>query len=371
MKKREDKKLQHIQNGYLKLLNKYEKIIESSQLKNKDISLMIDDLSLYWIKHKKLIQYELINLTKNNECSMLCGITYLNLSNKEHYYFKTLGRYHIINDPLYKMKTFFSKNMDICGTEMIDIFKNAYYDCKEVIYKYNRDFLILPISLVTEEFSKENINEINIFYWKFISSIFKNEINNIDELSERYETYEELEANMDKFILENLLFCDIDDSEYSLRERVNRYFKINKSVTYILKNKSEIEVFNFIMYGQISQLISSIQMCVHINVNCFIRSEVVFRYFSILIRTLIEDDEFRCMCANTVLFYVFYTITSSNIFNEIDYYDYSKCIESSDILSNVLKRLDENKIDIFNTELSKVSDLISEEFNKSIDELIK
>jgi len=95
------------QEEYFEIALQYRDIVEKDDLSIEQIAMILDEIKCFWLEHLKIIEFELEELTEKNSCFLLSGAIYLNVSNYEHYYFKSFGDYHLLSDPFLKMEHFF------------------------------------------------------------------------------------------------------------------------------------------------------------------------------------------------------------------------------------------------------------------------
>ena len=96
------------QQDYLVKILQHESKINQEGLSVKDISFLLDEIKCFWLERLKIIEFELEELTEKHLCFLLSGAIYLNVSEYEHFYFKSLGDYHLLYDPFLKMENFCS-----------------------------------------------------------------------------------------------------------------------------------------------------------------------------------------------------------------------------------------------------------------------
>lgn len=119
--------IQKAQNEYLGLLLGYEEFVSGDDLSLMKICELLDEIKCFWLERLKIIEFELDELTDNKMCFALFGAIFLNVSEYEHYYFKSFGDTHIIPDPFLKMETFFRIPQEKLNYEFTtDYFKKAY-----------------------------------------------------------------------------------------------------------------------------------------------------------------------------------------------------------------------------------------------------
>ena len=140
------------QQDYLDLLLRYESPIFSSDLTMRKFAAFLDEIEIFWLKRIDIISYELESLTNKAQCFLLSGAIYLDIEDNEHCYFKTLGDYHVLSDPLLKMEVFaraYDDTMDNAG--IIRYLRDTYEDTGKLLQDYSTEFFILPIRKIVSK----------------------------------------------------------------------------------------------------------------------------------------------------------------------------------------------------------------------------
>lgn len=351
--------LQIIQDDYLALLLKY----EASFAVNPDplmIMSFLDEVKIFWLKRVDIVNHELKHITDKYSTFLLSGVIYLNISNYEHYYFKTLGQYHVLNEPILKLDIFFRNKKVINTEETIQYFLKVYKDIVNVLRVYPYYFYVLPIAQLAWEDKDEHRLLLDEFYWKFISSIFKNEFLDIEEFCAKYNTFDDIEKDLDEFILENLIFTDVDDSTLNLKQRAEKYCK-NQKLT-IMQEMSEAQLFIFMTHSHVSQALDIIITANSMNMNPYVRVDVPFRYILLIMGSFMDDIELKSLIEKTVIFYILYKTVDQESFQKIGFVDYCERLKQFDLLSLISKQIEKSEIDVFVSGIKKVDEIISEQF---------
>ncbi len=104
---------------------------------------------------------------------------------KEHFYFKAFGDYHILHDPFLKMEDTIRYNDELNEKTMRYLF-DIHEDTLRILEDYNEEFYILPIERIAWINSNDDRHEIiNKIFWQIISSLFSKKINNKEEFRKR------------------------------------------------------------------------------------------------------------------------------------------------------------------------------------------
>ena len=201
--------IQKSQNEYLNLILSYSSVINKDKICSNDIAMMLDDVKIFWIQRLNIIEFELAELTKNYCCFLLSGAIYLDVSDYEHYYFKSMGDYHLLYDPFLKMDRFFRLPQDkIDIDKMGNYFIGVYNDTIQMLTKYNAQFYILPIREIGIESEKKQFEILDKSYLNFLSSTFDDNFKSQDEFCTKYNTYEEIEKSMVPYVRDHLVLSE-------------------------------------------------------------------------------------------------------------------------------------------------------------------
>jgi len=325
--------------------------------------MMIDDIKVFWIERLKILEFELEELTENYCCFLLSGAIYLNVSDYEHYYFKSMGDYHLLYDPFLKMENFFRIPKDkIDVHNMKKYFIDVYSDTIKILTKYNTQLYFLPIRQMAFESEKNQFEILDRSFLNFLSSTFDDNFNSQEEFCKKYKTYEEIEKNMVPYLREHLILSEQEEINSTLREKINLYYESQINIQKIVQDKSESQIFLISIFSWFSQIIDTLLICTSLRINPYIRFNITFHYLALIMNTFIEDNTLRKMIEKTIIFYVFYKTIKRDRFKSIAFSDYCTQMKDRKILNNVLDKIHDQGIDIFAGGLKKIEKIINEEY---------
>ncbi|MDO8261339.1 MAG: hypothetical protein Q7T50_07685, partial [Candidatus Magasanikbacteria bacterium] len=192
------------QEEYLAMLNQYKSFFDQQEVRIKEIAFMVDEIKCFWLEKLDIVKFELEELAKDNSCFLLTGAIYLDVSGYEHYYFKSLGDYHLLPDPFLRMEYFFRVPEDkINAKETIDYLKDVFPDTIEILTKYKNQFFILPVREIAVKDESEHYDLLEKFFLRFVSSILQKPFPNKEEFYASYKSFEEIEKGMDNYVREH------------------------------------------------------------------------------------------------------------------------------------------------------------------------
>jgi hypothetical protein len=353
------------QQDYLLKIIQHKSMINQKELSVKEISFLLDEIKCFWLERLKIIDFELEELTEKHLCFLLSGAIYLNVSEYEHYYFKSLGDYHLLYDPFLKMENFFRiPEENINKKETIDYFKKVYADTIEILTKYQNQFFILPIKEIAIVDDKKHHEMLEKFFFNFLSSSFKKDLTSEEDFFKNYESFEEIEDDMDNYIRDHLILSDSSDLGLSLRNKIERYCKTQMNFASLIKEKTEPQIFFISIYSWISQIIDILLICVILRIYPYIRFDVTFHYLTLLMYTFIEDRKLKELIEKTIISYIFYKTINEENFKKIKFGDYCKLLENKSLLNVIISKIHEIGIDIFEGGVKQVESVIKKEFDE-------
>jgi hypothetical protein len=355
------------QEEYLVMVSQYKSLFEQEEMPVKEIAFMLDEIKCFWLERLEVIEFELEELTAANSCFLLSGAIYLDVSGYEHYYFKSLGDYHLLPDPFLRMEDFFRVPEDsINSKETIDYFKEVYIDTIEVLTKYKYYFFILPIREIAVKDEPEHHELLDTFFLRFISSILNKQFSSNEDFCDNYKSFEEIENDMDDFVREHLRYSDTNEIGLSLRKKIERCCETQMNFKNLIKDKSESQIFFISTYSWISQIIEILLICLRLRVYPYIRFYVTFHYLSLLMHTFIEDENIKEVIEKTIVFYILHKTIVEERFENIKFNDFCKRIENKSLLDVIIGKIHALGIDICKGGIKQVQSIITKEFDEII-----
>lgn len=356
--------IKRAQEEYLIMIKQYKSLFEKKKILVKDLAYILDEIKCFWLERLGVIEFELEDLTEQKSCFLLSGAVYLNVADYEHYYFKSLGNYHLLPDPFLKMESFFIVPEEaINSEEIVDYFKNIYVDTIEILTKYKNCFFILPIREMAIDNEKEHFELLNTFLLRFISSILDKEFLNREDFCNSYKSYEEIEKDMDSYTCEHLLYNEADGTNISLRKKIERYGKSMINFEILSVNKQESELFLISTFSFISQIAEILWICTYLNVNPYIRYDVTFNYLILLMGVFIEDKSLKGFIEKAIIFYILRNTIKEEWFKNIEFSNFCRFVESKSLLNVIISKMRELKIDICKGGIKEVQTIILNEFS--------
>ncbi len=359
------KNIQRFQAEYQELIVDYKTVFQTNGITFRTIALFLDEVKFFWLEKLDIIAFELEELTENNACFVLCGAIYLDVSEYEHYYFKSIGDYHLLFDPFLKMEHFFRAPEDkIDSTQTIEYFKRVFSDTIEIVTHCQNYFYILPIRQLAVEDEKQRHELLGKFFLDFLSSAFNKEFTDQNDFRHQYQTFEQIEDGMDPYVCQNLVFSEYDNEGMSLREKLEQCCKTQMNFGELVKEQPESQIFLLAVYSWLSQIIDILLICVYLRIIPYIRFGITFHYLVLIMYTFIDDQNLKEVIEKTIVFYIFRKTADVATFKNKDFSEYCMTVNDRNILDNILDKMREQQIDIFHGGTKRVELIIQDEFAK-------
>lgn len=351
------------QKEYLDLLLQYKEHVQADNLSIFQICTLLDEVKCFWLKQLKSIEFEFGELAESQTCFVLSGAIFLNVSEYEHYFFKALGECHIISDPFSKLEMIFRHPESEINTSFtIDYFKRAFFDTLEILTTHKGYFYVLPIQEIAVDDTQKHRELLDMFLWKFISSAFDEEFNSHEEFFKKYKSFEEIEAGLIDYVRENLVFNDLSDRNLSLRQRVEKHSGEYTNISSALVLKTDAQRFLLAVFSYVAQVADILYVCSVLRINPYIRFDITFTYFTLVMNIFTDDENLRKMIEKTLICYILYRTINERRFENIAFSEYARRLENKPLLPSVLEKIHTEKIDIFKDEAPRVARIIESEF---------
>ncbi|UOQ44840.1 hypothetical protein MUN89_02475 [Halobacillus salinarum] len=357
-----NKLLNKIQEEYKSLLIRYQSTILKENTDSNSILRVIDEVRIFWYKKLNIIDFVIDKEFKTTENLLLTGAVYLDTKESEHYHFKLFGDYHVVDDPILKMESFFRVSADK-DQRTTDVFKRAYRDTLDVVNNYRESIYILPVNALLSKYDKDINDILKEFFWRFMSTALNTKIESDKDFHEKFKSISKVEENIDGFILDNLVYIDSTDSRLSLKERCERYQKEYSH----FNNLSLTEIFIIATYSYIAQTIDILLTSSSLGFTPYIRHDVTFRYFLLLKDTFVEDENIKKLIEKTIIYYIMYNTIPLSVLTTISYDELYSRLNNTKLLDKVLERLRDLDIEILYGEVETIKKVIREEVDNIIE----
>ena len=257
--------IQHIQQfqaEYYELITQFSSSHSVNELTARQISLFIDEVKYFWMARLDILNVELEGLTEHRICFLLSGATYLNVTDKEHFYFISLGDFHFLHDSFLKIENFFRLPEGSVDTdEYVNVFRRSLIDTTKILEKYQSIFYILPIQLLAIEDEQKHHELLNKFFMRFISSIFKKEYEDQDSFCEDFDTFEDIENHLEPYVRNRIVFNSFSEDGVPLRRKIESYNASAPGYAQLVTGQPEARVFLVTLYSYVAQISDILLIC--------------------------------------------------------------------------------------------------------------
>jgi hypothetical protein len=202
----------------------------------------------------------------------------------------------------------------------------------------------------------------DMFFWKFISEAFDGEFKSHEEFYEKYKSFEDIEAGLNSYVRESLVFNHLSDRNLSLKERVEKLSGQYTNISSTINLKSDTQRFLIAVFSYIAQIADILYVCSVLRLNPYIRFDITFTYFTLVMSIFTDDDNLRRMIEKTLICYLVYRTIDEGKFENLSFPDYCKKLEDKTLLNTIIEKVHAQEIDIFKDDSSKVVKVIEEEF---------
>lgn len=357
------------QTEYLSLLRYYHDTVLASDFSFRACGIMLDEIKLFWLERLESLDFELGKLTETNtDCFLLSGAIYLNVAEYEHYYFRTLGNYHFLQDPLMKMDPFIrlpENQVNVGAT--LQYYRRVFNDTLEVLTKYRDSFCILPIRELSITDERKHQDLLKEGFLGVLSSAFNTDVESEQEFCRVYPTFEALEQGMVESVRPLFVFStEGAGPSDSLRSKMEAYASIELNATSLFKAKTEPQRFLIAAFSWIAQILDILAICLVLRMNPYIRFNLTFHYLLMLMHSFQRDETMRRIIGNAIIFFILRRVVSPDEFQRFTFEEYDQILKDKDLLARISRALEDKGIDLFQL-ASQAESVISEEFASAIE----
>lgn len=358
-------KIKEIQLEYKEFVFGYKSLFQENEVNAKKIPMFLDEVKLFWLERLDIIGFELEELTEKNLCFVLSGAIFLDVSGYEHFYFKSLGDYHLLFDPFLKMEHFFrvpEEKFD--PTETIEFFKRVLSDTKKILSQYEGLFFILPIKELAVKDQNEHNDLLQQNFISILSSLFNRKFIDQEDFCNQYHSFEQIERDITPFACENLIFSEHDTKEMTIREKLKGYCESEMIFLDLSENQSESQIFLLSLFSWFSQIIDILLISLYLRTVPYIRFRITFNYLLLIMPPFLEDRKLKEIIEQVIVFYIFRKIIDEENFKDKNFTEYSMTMRNQSLLTKILDKMRKDQVDIFRDGLEKVELIIQEEFTR-------
>jgi hypothetical protein len=359
-----DNILGSIQNEYFELLMKYKYSMENDF--NLDLMFIItDEVHKFWLKRISTIDKEIDIITKNDYSMLLSGAIYLDYNDNDHYVYKSLGNYHFLHDSIIKLEGMIrTPKESIDFKKLGGLMKKAYNDEILVLKNVLNHFTYVPFMIMPHNIFENETELVHNTFLNIISSFFDMKFYSEDDFYKLFNSYEEIEKKINPQKLKHIITLDENDIRMPLRKRIENYLNAMPGGQHLLQHDSDSSRFLFTMFSFTNQVLDILLTCTYYNLTPFIRYNITFHYFVLLMYNFSSDDTIRKKIEDAIITYIFYHHIEKSKLSTIKFSEYCKIIKNYNFFKNIREELEMVQINIFSSELKKLIKIVDGKINE-------
>lgn len=275
-------KIHLIQNNYRDLL----KSLLSGMNRNNAIEAL-DEINIFWIRHIKEVNLYLTYWFSGVDSYVFTAATMINYRAKEHMPFLLMGEKHVFDDPLCKYTEILSrmpegKNADFWYRQI----RKTAEDNLMLLENIKDKILILPL----REFMPLDKNSKLFELGDIVFLNFFDGIDSVEDFLQKCDTIEDVVKYLRSNIDNTIIFSDNDDLTLPVVERFR--LALDDMQNIVNTGGSEAYIFYKIITSYLMQALDIINSCMLFNCIPYIRYQLSFHYFLLLLDIMASDDKF-------------------------------------------------------------------------------
>lgn len=322
--------MRSIQQDYCSMLKTALEQIDTS-----DFNLVLDEITLFWYSKRDVIKLILNYISKDYDCYLFTGASFLDIEDNEHLPFVLFGDIRIIDDPLNKFIVMPSEITNALFREkIIGEIKSTIRDSIKVIEDTKYEFSILPVTQVSDiecETIKQGTEKL---FW----GLFKDESMDFKKYSDEIGTIDQIKSALRPDIIERIVFSSFDNNNISFEDKFREF---RKGASPFDNTISDSMTFYYIMSGFISQSLNTILTCLQFDFTPYLRYTVSFKYAILIGSIFSESKEIRQMINKTAIARICYENFDKEAMSDVSFDKYISYIRENQIgneLNEVMKK---------------------------------
>lgn len=334
------KPLKQMMNEYKILLEKYEMNLDDFDIY--DYKKLIGEVKMFWYRNHKYVDYFITHITQKDEVAFLAGAVRLDIVNNGHFEYILVGKIRLINDPLLKMSSFYRGNEEEINYEYMNMYlKECIRDVLILFREYPDDFYILPTEFINvTEGDKYHSILIDVAE-KMILSMFSVEYDNIQEFYDDNDSYEDIENKLLSHIRGQLIFEDLEDINLSLRDKCDKYIKVNGDKMLFMNKLGDTQLFFMMVLQYCMQAIAIVFAMKNYHMIPFIRNDITFQYFTMIFHSNIMNEFSKRDYLST---YIPYVVQKTFDFSDKGYQFVKDYMGNGKMVNSIVNSFEDGKV---------------------------
>ena len=313
---------------------------------------VIDSINVFWYENKKLINTILKYIDKPYSSFVFTGASFLDLSDLEHFPFRTIGKYHFLDDPIckYTRTIGLPKNHKFVE-EIKKQLELAIEDNIKIIEKCAEEVYILPISFLFDADPKLRFRAVEQAFF----SLFDDEDMNNKKYSS-LKTPEDVLAKLSPGVEKQIILSEEDDFSLDFKTRLENYK--NTTILPLEDTASDAEIFKFALFSYMLQAFDILLMCAQFQMAPYIRYSVCFKYTLHLSANFKGNSDISNMMLKSSVAYILYNCFDKSQIESIDFLKYCRLINEFDISNKIFREIYKYNITYESLNVNKVQEII-------------
>ena len=333
------KRCKSLNNNYLigelcKIQKEYRQLLEELyDEKDKDeFVYVIDEISLFWYSKRNVIELIMGNISDNFDTYLFTGATYLDIGEGEHYPFVSLGKVHIVDDPLATYAEAIKMNLNDSFYKMMK--KQiilAFDDDLRILEKCFGKVILLPVTLINrmeDDLIKEGSE-------KVLMSMFKEELT-VKELF-AVKSLSKLTSMLKEGIHKQVAFLEGEDREENIMIRFENYLNETNNP---FGDMPKSHKFLYSILGFITQSLQILLCATQYKMVPYIRYGVTFNYLTIIGANFLDIPFMKEVIFKMAFTHLFYKKFDWELIKLIDFKGYCDVVGQIDVIGQFEKQIE-------------------------------
>lgn len=325
------------------------------QLREENTSVILDEINVFWQKNSRLVECALKYIAEPFRSYMCTGASVFGVAENEHYPFLCIGDFHIWDDPICSyIKTMQMSPNKEYNAQMKEQIEETIEDNIRLIDTLKGIVFILPIRLLYSS-STGFVQEQAL---RAFLALFE-DVESIKDYKNRFTTIEEIIPALKENVEHLIVFESGYDSNADIMDRFLHY-KYNNSLP-LSKDAPDADVFFLAVFGQFSQVIDILVLCMQYQLVPYIRSPVGFQYMLLYAGNFRDHPVITNMLFQCVIAHGLYCSFDTEMYAQIPIEDMCAALRSGKFEESIFRLLEESNIALESPNPGKVSEIINQE----------
>ena len=322
-------RIEDLQLEYLEILKNAREMMTSKNQK-----AIIDEINLFWKRNINIVQLYLATHVVPFDTYVFTATVYLDVADYEHLPFLSIGKQHIMDDPLCRhFQMLDIQATPTASTEITKITAKTIDDNIQILEICNPFITLLPIRFLSP-YNEEDIYKQakDIFL-----SMFSDDIQTLDQYHS-LDSINKIESSLLPNLSEQLIFEGYSDFDLPFADRFKKHLDKNKLLLPDHENISH--VFLFVILGYISQALDVLLTSAEYRTIPYIRFDVCYAYIRLLYLNFDCIPEIKNIVFKCGVVHILHDMFSKEKVKQLsldDYVQLVQCNQEKETLFDTLK----------------------------------